>query len=590
VVSSDAFESDPGIVPNENVGVGNFGFAVAGVPNENEGTEDLAPSERPVLCAEAVSLSRLLDLPKENVGGCCDAPNGDSFVPGAISPNANFCASELAALLVPDAFAAWDENVTTVLPVAALNLTSFAESPGFDSGALVPSPSAAELLSSPKDQLDLGPFCLFVENEAKGEGPVDALGRVLVALSLNPKENGDLSTVVAFDSSIFFDDVLDCRLAPNTDEGGDCFKAEDREAEVSFCPEKMLELFAESAFGSVGADDVVDAGAENGDVVFVCAGMTKGEGAAFPPENAAKGFGFFDELSDLLSPPRERGAEAEASFCPEKMLEFFEESAFGSIGADDAVDHGTEKRDGVFVGAGMPKDEGPEFPPENVAKGFGLFNGLSALLWSPKGRGVVCPEKMLEVFEESAFGSVGADEVVADGTGKSDGVCVCAGMPRSEGAAGAGAEFPKENVAKGLGSFVEEEALLVPEAPKVGNPTPKGWEEVFDASSDLEDFMTLPSSPNCPHSTITTGLRGCCLAFVANLPSSPTTSRPCTTSPKTTCFPSRFGSGFSVIKNCEPFRLGPLLAMLNSPLRLCIIKGVSSLNLPHMSPCSLPGE
>ncbi len=48
-----------------------------------------------------------------------------------------------------------------------------------------------------------------------------------------------------------------------------------------------------------------------------------------------------------------------------------------------------------------------------------------------------------------------------------------------------------------------------------------------------------------------------------------TTPIPFSTWPKTTCLSSRCGVGTVVIKNCEPFVLGPAFAMLSSPSRSC---------------------
>lgn len=48
-----------------------------------------------------------------------------------------------------------------------------------------------------------------------------------------------------------------------------------------------------------------------------------------------------------------------------------------------------------------------------------------------------------------------------------------------------------------------------------------------------------------------------------------TTPIPFNTCPKTTCLPSKCGVGTVVMKNWEPFVLGPALAMLSKPTLSC---------------------
>mmetsp|Transcript_51433 Transcript_51433/g.151596 ORF Transcript_51433/g.151596 Transcript_51433/m.151596 type:complete len:215 (-) Transcript_51433:172-816(-) len=71
-----------------------------------------------------------------------------------------------------------------------------------------------------------------------------------------------------------------------------------------------------------------------------------------------------------------------------------------------------------------------------------------------------------------------------------------------------------------------------------------------------------------------------------------TTSMPSTTRPKTTCFPSRCGQVFVVMKNCEPLVFLPLLAMLRMPGTVCFRLRFSSAKVwpkmdspPVPSPC-----
>mmetsp|Transcript_27629 Transcript_27629/g.79479 ORF Transcript_27629/g.79479 Transcript_27629/m.79479 type:complete len:259 (+) Transcript_27629:738-1514(+) len=58
------------------------------------------------------------------------------------------------------------------------------------------------------------------------------------------------------------------------------------------------------------------------------------------------------------------------------------------------------------------------------------------------------------------------------------------------------------------------------------------------------------------------------------------TSKPSTTRPKTTCFPSRWGHGAKVMKNWLPLVPGPALAMLSRPRLSWLALKFSSGNLP----------
>src|ERR1035437_60431 len=59
--------------------------------------------------------------------------------------------------------------------------------------------------------------------------------------------------------------------------------------------------------------------------------------------------------------------------------------------------------------------------------------------------------------------------------------------------------------------------------------------------------------------------------------------------PKIVCLPLRWGVGTSVMKNCEPLVLGPLLAIASRPGWSKVREGLnSSLKLYPGSPCPLP--
>ena len=110
------------------------------------------------------------------------------------------------------------------------------------------------------------------------------------------------------------------------------------------------------------------------------------------------------------------------------------------------------------------------------------------------------------------------------------------------------------------------------------------------------------SYQNTSHLSIFTSLTGRSWAPVLTEPSWSTTSMPCTTCPKTVCFPFRCGVGPippsvavihsptdapagvhipSVMKNCDPFVPGPLFAIDSVPLSSCLKLGtISSSNLP----------
>lgn len=55
-----------------------------------------------------------------------------------------------------------------------------------------------------------------------------------------------------------------------------------------------------------------------------------------------------------------------------------------------------------------------------------------------------------------------------------------------------------------------------------------------------------------------------------------TTSIPSMTSPNTVCFPSSHGVVTVVMKNCDPFVLGPALAMDSKPGLVCLRTKFSS--------------
>jgi hypothetical protein len=47
---------------------------------------------------------------------------------------------------------------------------------------------------------------------------------------------------------------------------------------------------------------------------------------------------------------------------------------------------------------------------------------------------------------------------------------------------------------------------------------------------------------------------------------------PSITCPNTTCFPSKWGHAFNVIKNCEEFVLRPQLAIESNPAQECVLE------------------
>ena len=67
-----------------------------------------------------------------------------------------------------------------------------------------------------------------------------------------------------------------------------------------------------------------------------------------------------------------------------------------------------------------------------------------------------------------------------------------------------------------------------------------------------------------------TASTGRSLASVRATPIRFTTFMPDEMRPKTVCFPSRKGVGANVMKNCEPFVLGPALAIERMPAPVCL--------------------
>ena len=73
----------------------------------------------------------------------------------------------------------------------------------------------------------------------------------------------------------------------------------------------------------------------------------------------------------------------------------------------------------------------------------------------------------------------------------------------------------------------------------------------------------------------------CALGFPSGVPLASialTTSWPLSTSPNTTCFPSRCGHSATVTKNWDPFVFGPALAMESRNGRSWSIPNASSSN------------
>ena len=76
-------------------------------------------------------------------------------------------------------------------------------------------------------------------------------------------------------------------------------------------------------------------------------------------------------------------------------------------------------------------------------------------------------------------------------------------------------------------------------------------------------------------------LAGLSWGVVGVLPMRWTIFIPLWTLPNIVCFPSNQGVGANVMKNCEPFELGPELAIHNTPAPVCFKSLVSSSsNLP----------
>lgn len=85
---------------------------------------------------------------------------------------------------------------------------------------------------------------------------------------------------------------------------------------------------------------------------------------------------------------------------------------------------------------------------------------------------------------------------------------------------------------------------------------------------------TFPYAVSSPCTTrafmIFTSSSGRFSAPVLTKPIFCTTRMPLLTLPKMVCLPSNHGVGASVMKNCEPFVLGPELAMLRIPAPVCL--------------------
>jgi len=91
------------------------------------------------------------------------------------------------------------------------------------------------------------------------------------------------------------------------------------------------------------------------------------------------------------------------------------------------------------------------------------------------------------------------------------------------------------------------------------------------------DFLGLSSAGgSTPQLAITTGRMGLSRSSVICLSIVRTTSAPSTTSPNTVCFPFRWSCLLQVMKNCDPFVLGPALAIDNNIARLCLTIKFSS--------------
>ena len=90
-----------------------------------------------------------------------------------------------------------------------------------------------------------------------------------------------------------------------------------------------------------------------------------------------------------------------------------------------------------------------------------------------------------------------------------------------------------------------------------------------------------------PQSMIVTACDGVPLP-VPTASTTRTTSMPLVTAPKATCRPSFSGAVTQVMKNPEPFVLGPEFAIDNTPGRSCLSRNVSSANRPPKMLSALP--
>ena len=99
-------------------------------------------------------------------------------------------------------------------------------------------------------------------------------------------------------------------------------------------------------------------------------------------------------------------------------------------------------------------------------------------------------------------------------------------------------------------------------------------------SADEDCDFFCDANTNSPQWTILHDFRGLLLASVSWDSICFITASPFTTRPNTTCFPSRCGDGWVVIKNWEPFVLGPLLAIESKNGLSCFIEKHSSAKYP----------
>merc|ERR1719422_621769 len=99
-----------------------------------------------------------------------------------------------------------------------------------------------------------------------------------------------------------------------------------------------------------------------------------------------------------------------------------------------------------------------------------------------------------------------------------------------------------------------------------------------DSDNGLSNHRQNFRYQSSPQSSMTTFFEGVPLEEPTFSIFLTTSSYPSRTSPNTTCFPSRCGVFFTVMKNCEPLVSLPALAMLNNPGLTCLSLKFSSLN------------